>query len=360
MNDTCPVCKETSIHETHFACHQCISRIIDSSGSEYSEYLTVICRSIFNGIAESKVEAYVNSFIEKFHFSIVSDQLYKLKTLLMINDLSGLKYEGTGDALFEEYCHEADQPNANVGEVKNRVGHKGLALVPFVHHFQKLDFLLYIQDFTSIAWYLLGLNRKYKQFLHENLSEGDCAIDCGAHHGFYSLSIAKKVGSTGKVIAIEGDPYNYAILCENIKLNNATNIIPVHAIVSDESDNELQFQGDSVREGNLREAYFESTSVKTVKIDDFIKENPAYLKIDIEGYELMALKGSGQILKKLKPKMDLSIHLYGVDQPDMRNFGCKPTEVLDVLQANGYDLGDDFTQRLSDDNCAPCGYDIKL
>ncbi|PHS02965.1 MAG: hypothetical protein COA78_19555 [Blastopirellula sp.] len=360
MSNKCPVCIKKTIHETHFACGRCIKKINNSVESEYTDYLAVLCRSIFPGLPEEKLQSYVKSFNEKFPLSIIADQLDKLRTLFLIDELSELGHADAGQEMFDEFCDKVDQQGVDFGEALQSVGAKGASSVPFAYNFKELGFELIIHDHTSIAWYLLASNKSQSHFLHENITEGECVIDCGAHYGFYSLSMAKKVGPTGKVIAIEGDPYNYAVLCENIKLNNATNIIPVHAIVSNESGNELLFQGDTVTEGNLRDGHFKSVMVKTVKIDDFINEKPTFLKIDIEGYELMALRGSEQVMKLLKPKMDISIHLYGAKQPDMRNFGFKPSEVLDVLQSNGYQLGDDFSRRLSDDNCAPCGYDINL
>src|SRR5215213_11643843 len=49
--------------------------------------------------------------------------------------------------------------------------------------------------------------------------DGGIVVDLGAHYGRYTLIAAKRVGSKGKVIAIEADPKNFDMLNKNIKLN---------------------------------------------------------------------------------------------------------------------------------------------
>ena len=50
----------------------------------------------------------------------------------------------------------------------------------------------------------------------------------------------------------------------------------------------------------------------TIRIDDFCKENNitnlGYIKMDIEGYELDALNGSKEIIRKFKPKLAISAY----------------------------------------------------
>ena len=51
------------------------------------------------------------------------------------------------------------------------------------------------------------------------LTQGDTAIDIGAHNGVYSLLMAAKCGDTGHVVAFEPDPYAREVLEKNLGLN---------------------------------------------------------------------------------------------------------------------------------------------
>ncbi len=50
------------------------------------------------------------------------------------------------------------------------------------------------------------------------------------------MVLAKFVGATGKVIAVEAGPLNYETALRNIRLNNAGNVTVIHAAVSDNLD----------------------------------------------------------------------------------------------------------------------------
>jgi hypothetical protein len=60
--------------------------------------------------------------------------------------------------------------------------------------------------------------------------DGAIVVDVGAHIGLYSVTSSKRVGSNGKVIAIEADRSNFEMLNHNFKLNNLTNAIPFNCI----------------------------------------------------------------------------------------------------------------------------------
>jgi FkbM family methyltransferase len=63
---------------------------------------------------------------------------------------------------------------------------------------------------------------------HFNPTDGDIVVDVGAHAGHYTVISSKRVGSKGKVVAIEADPTNFEILNRNIQLNGLTNIISLN------------------------------------------------------------------------------------------------------------------------------------
>jgi FkbM family methyltransferase len=65
------------------------------------------------------------------------------------------------------------------------------------------------------------------EFILQNVHDGDVCIDAGANCGYFSVLLAQRVGSTGKVFAVEAAPDNVRQLQANVELNGATGIIDV-------------------------------------------------------------------------------------------------------------------------------------
>jgi FkbM family methyltransferase len=60
----------------------------------------------------------------------------------------------------------------------------------------------------------------------------DVVIDVGANIGAFAVSAAR-AAANGRLIAFEPEPENFALLCENLLLNERENVTPVRAAVSD-------------------------------------------------------------------------------------------------------------------------------
>lgn len=141
------------------------------------------------------------------------------------------------------------------------------------------------------------------------INEKETFIDCGAYIGdtvedfiFFSN------GKYDNIIAFEPDVENFKILSENVK--KYKNITVYQYGVWNDCGN-LNFDDGNVLGSSIREDG--NNQIKTINLDS-IKEchNASFIKMDIEGAELEALKGAENILKKNKPK--LAICIYHSDQ----------------------------------------------
>jgi FkbM family methyltransferase len=65
------------------------------------------------------------------------------------------------------------------------------------------------------------------EFILRHVQEGSVCVDAGANIGYFSLLLAQRVGSSGKVIAIEAAPGTVRRLRANLALNGATGIVDV-------------------------------------------------------------------------------------------------------------------------------------
>ena len=156
--------------------------------------------------------------------------------------------------------------------------------------------------------------------------EGDIFLDVGAHIGRYALLVAKMVGDSGKVLAIEPDPINFSILRENIELNKFHNVIALNiAAWSNETKLEF-FLGEGSAHGSVKKTYADKLhgprhgymKVSARPLDTVISEiglgEISYIKIDVEGAEFEALKGLEQTLKKNSPRLIVEVLEENIDK----------------------------------------------
>lgn len=64
----------------------------------------------------------------------------------------------------------------------------------------------------------------------------------------------------------------------------------------------------------------ETYSISVVAMDSIIKEKVTYIKLDIEGAELEALKGAQEIIKRDKPKLAICIYHKKEDMVEIPYF----------------------------------------
>jgi FkbM family methyltransferase len=127
------------------------------------------------------------------------------------------------------------------------------------------------------------------------------AFDVGANVGYYTLLLSRGVGPKGRVIAMEPDPVKVAHLKEHLRLNEIGNVEIVEAAVSDREGTAF-FSGQGAM-GKLSQV---GTPTKTVLLDNYPR--PDFIKMDIEGEETAALRGSTSILAERQAVWFIAVH----------------------------------------------------
>lgn len=145
---------------------------------------------------------------------------------------------------------------------------------------------------------------------------GDHVIDAGGCWGDTALYFAHKSGSSGKVYSFEFLEDNLRIFHKNLSLNEslAKNIQVIQNPVWSKSGEDVAIAAngpgthishDGASDKNL-------LKFKTVSIDDLVAsgsiEKADFIKMDIEGAELSALKGAEQTIRRFKPKLAITVY----------------------------------------------------
>jgi FkbM family methyltransferase len=184
----------------------------------------------------------------------------------------------------------------------------------------------------------------YKQYfeagpidrLREFVPRGSLVIDVGANVGFFSLRFAGWVGDDGKVISIEPEDHNYDNLISALKRKGILDRIDaLKAVAAAEpgvmlleinplhpTDHKLSRDGTGL-------------SVTAVTLDDLVQDKghlrPALVKIDVQGAEMLVLKGAAGILEVAGPALFIELHEEGLSR-----FGTSVSAILDHLSERGY------------------------
>jgi FkbM family methyltransferase len=220
---------------------------------------------------------------------------------------------------------------------------------------------IYIRDFAVKLFALtarLGLRRLpffnraflasylvYKQYFEagpiERLSDfvpaGSLVIDVGANVGFFSLRFAGWVGERGKVIAIEPEDANYVGLVKAIERGGFSSRVDTLKAVAAATGGEMLLEINPIHPADHKISR-DGTGlpVSALTLDQLVQANSglrlALVKIDVQGAEMMVLKGAGRILKEAGPALFVELSEEGLNK-----FGSSVTEILKYLAELDYE-----------------------
>ena len=152
-----------------------------------------------------------------------------------------------------------------------------------------------------------NFERAELRFVERLLRREMTVLDIGAHHGLYTLLCSKCVGRQGQVIAFEASPRECRRLAKHVRVNGCSNVrTEPHTVGSQSGSADLYVVNGSCNWGNSLRApvVFESTfkiPVQVFPVDDVLLElgilRVDFIKLDVEGAELSALKGTARLLR---------------------------------------------------------------
>lgn len=158
---------------------------------------------------------------------------------------------------------------------------------------------------------------RINQFLDRIVGPQDSFIDCGASFGWICVPLVSRLQlshGSGKVLAIESDSNTFRLLSKSSERNKFDSRFIIENVFVGDSSTFVDFYSCSASgmsggylNGHIREAIEKNnesvtlTTVRSTTLDALVQkhniQNVAAVKLDIEGGELPALRGSLDLIK---------------------------------------------------------------
>jgi FkbM family methyltransferase len=176
---------------------------------------------------------------------------------------------------------------------------------------------------------------------------GDTAVDVGANHGMWTLALSPAVGEAGRVYSFEPVPFTFGVLSAVARRARLANVTLVNKGCSDRVATmamtvplQSSGAGDDLQahlaqrggEGDAGESVDVSCEMTTLDSTLAGVAGVSLLKLDIEGAELLALRGAAGLIARERPAI-----VCEVDAAFLAGFGQEPRDVVEFLGQWGYE-----------------------
>lgn len=171
-------------------------------------------------------------------------------------------------------------------------------------------------------------------------------IDIGANIGFYTVLFAQEINK--RILAVEPTQNALRRLRQNIKLNNVESKVEIfEGVISDHNGTlkvksvigkeEYSTIGDPLHESIGQQQILEE-DVVCITLDDIVEKyklNPGFIKIDVEGAEMLVFLGATQVLSKFRP-----VIIAEISDKLLRKNGYSARELIALIRAANYQIID--------------------
>jgi len=158
-------------------------------------------------------------------------------------------------------------------------------------------------------------------FLRLHCRPGSTTLDIGANFGVFTVIMARAVGDTGRVLAIEPTPSTCRALQRTVAQNGCQSIVEVYQAAASLTpgtgvlhlSENVGDMGNSLIEHSSAAA--DELAVPLVTVDGISAgADVSCLKIDAEGAELDILRGSQRTLARCRPALTVEVHPWLLDR----------------------------------------------
>jgi len=176
-------------------------------------------------------------------------------------------------------------------------------------------------------------------FIQRYVRDDSVVFDVGINIGIYTLWLSQFIGPAGRLFAFEPDPQNHQRCAENIRRNGIRVATLEQAALSDRAGR-LEFSVGADLENHLIPQGASSDSavcVQATTLDEYCHsrqvETIDFMKVDVEGAELMVLQGASNILGRG------GVNVIQLELNDaLKRYGIQRADVVELLRNHDYDL----------------------
>lgn len=171
------------------------------------------------------------------------------------------------------------------------------------------------------------------------IREDDIIFDIGGNYGWYAMHLANKFPKS-KIFSFEPIPKTYNQFLKNKELNNISNIEVLNFGLSDSRGSfSFYFDPNLSVNASLSNVSDSKNVIEVIcnvdTLDEYVEKNKVekidFIKCDIEGAELFALKGALDSLVKFKPKLFVEMLRKWTTK-----FSYHPNDIINFLTKIGY------------------------
>ena len=175
----------------------------------------------------------------------------------------------------------------------------------------------------------ISLMKKY-------IKAGDTVLDVGANIGFYAEILSNIVGEKGKVHCFEPDATNFNHLQNRSK--HLPNVSINNKAVSDKTETIKIYTSKKLNVDHRTykpDDYDQEIDIHAIAIDEYLSQNTEvnFIKMDIQGFEMSAVKGMTKTLQSPHLKMLSEFWPYG-----MRKAGTSVLEYYRFLKEYNFHI----------------------
>jgi FkbM family methyltransferase len=181
------------------------------------------------------------------------------------------------------------------------------------------------------------------ELVRREVEPGMTCVDLGANIGYYALLTAGLVGPAGRVLCVEPDPRNLELLRRNVSLNGLDDRVEVAGVaISDRAGTATMYQATASNlttlvapDARSRATALGETlmSVETTTLDAFMAERGGrvnFLRMDIEGYEVDALRGGLKTLAQSPRPCKILLETHPQMYGPHRDFGATMRQLYEI------------------------------
>ena len=233
-----------------------------------------------------------------------------------------------------------------------RILKRALAPVLDERSYKYVQALSKVWDIRTKGW-----DEPELEILDQLVRPGDTVLDIGANYGLYAYHLSKCVGPRGRVIAFEPLPFTSATFKIVARILRFRNVELVERGCGERNE-EISFtvpvqQSGAIMAGlvhikgrnndrpgkelpgNALWAGTKDVTCQVVRIDDYLHdlEGVAFIKCDIEGADLYAMRGAQQTLTKHRPIVLMEINPWFLE-----GFGLKVEDIVSFFEGLGFGM----------------------